>query len=69
MDELTAILLTVQDRMEALINQIESGALHITETGAAPVSGGHNHLSVLREQRDDLDKAIALARNPQRKAY
>ncbi len=69
MDELTAILLTVQDRMEALIDQIESGALSITETGTAPADGGQNHLRVLREQRDDLDKAIALARNPQRRAY
>ena len=69
MDELTAILLTLQDRMEAIINQIESGALCITGTGAAPAGGGHDHLRMLREQRDDLDKAIALARNPQRKAY
>jgi hypothetical protein len=69
MDELTAILLTIQDRIEALINQIESGALCVTESGAASAGASQNHLRVLREQRDDLDKAIALARNPQRKVY
>jgi hypothetical protein len=69
MDELTAILLSVQDRMEALINQIESGALCVSETGAASVGGSENHLRALREQRDDLDKAIALARNPQKRVY
>ena len=69
MDELTALLLTVQDRMEALINQIESGALCVTEFGAASAGGSQNHLRALREQRDDLDRAIALARNPERKVY
>ena len=69
MDELTALLLTVQERMEALINQIESGTLCVMEFGAASAEGCQNHLRLLREQRDDLDKAIALARNPQRKAY
>jgi len=69
MDELTAILLTVQDRIEALISRIESGVLCVTEAGAASADGSRQHLQVLREQRDDLDKAIALARNPQRKVY
>ena len=69
MDELTAILLTVQDRLEALIHQIESGALCVMENGAASAGRSENHLRALREQRDDLDKAIALARNPQRKVY
>jgi hypothetical protein len=69
MDELTSILLSIQDRMEELINQIESGALCVTEAGAAPAGGSQNHLRALREQRDDLDKAIALARNPEKKVY
>jgi hypothetical protein len=69
MDELIAILLSVQDRMEALINQIDSGAVQLTETGTGSKDGNQNHLQSLRAQRDDLDKAIALTRNPQRKVY
>jgi len=69
MDELIAILLSVQDRMEALINQIDSGAVQLTETGPASKDGNHDYLQSLRAQRDDLDKAIALTRNPQRKVY
>jgi hypothetical protein len=60
MDELVAILLSVQERMEALITQIEAGTPELTEP---------DYLQALRSQRDDLDKAIALARNPQRKVY
>ncbi len=60
MEELISILLSVQDRMEALINQIDSGAPTVSKV---------DYLEVLRAQRDDLDKAIALARNPQRKVY
>jgi hypothetical protein len=60
MEELISILLSVQDRMEALINQVDSGALTVSKI---------DYLEVLRAQRDDLDKAIALARNPQRKVY
>jgi hypothetical protein len=69
MDELIAILLSVQDRMEALINQIDSGAVQLTETGTGSKYGNQNYLQSLRAQRDDLDKAIALTRNPQRKVY
>lgn len=69
MDELIAILLSVQDRMEALINQIDSGAVQLTETGTGSKDGNQNYLQSLRAQRDDLDKAIALTRNPQRKVY
>ena len=69
MDELIAILLSVQDRMEALINQIDSGAVRLTETGPGSKDGNQNYLQSLRAQRDDLDKAIALTRNPQRKVY
>jgi len=69
MDELIAILLSVQDRMEALINQIDSGAVQLTETGPGSKDGNQNYLQSLRAQRDDLDKAIALTRNPQRKVY
>jgi hypothetical protein len=60
MEELISILLSVQDRMEALINQVDSGALTVSKI---------DYLEILRAQRDDLDKAIALARNPQRKVY
>jgi hypothetical protein len=69
MDELTAILLNVQDRMEALINQFDSGALRLTDTGPGSTDANQHHLQALRALRDDLDKAIALARNPQRKVY
>jgi hypothetical protein len=69
MDELIAVLLSVQDRMEGLIGQIESGALLVTQPGAGSDDADQNYLQLLRAQRDDLDKAIALARNPQRKAY
>jgi hypothetical protein len=60
MEELISILLSVQDRMETLINQIDSGDLTVSKIDC---------LQVLRGQRDDLDKAIALTRNPQRKVY
>jgi hypothetical protein len=69
MEELISILLSVQDRMEALINQIDSGALKVSEIGSGSVDPNQDYLQVLRAQRDDLDKAIALARNPQRKVY
>lgn len=69
MDELIAVLLSVQDRMEGLISQIESGALSVTQAGAGSDDDNQNYLRLLRAQRDDLDKAIALARNPQRRAY
>jgi hypothetical protein len=69
MDELIAVLLSVQDRMESLIGRIESGALSVTEAGAGSDDDNQNFLQLLRAQRDDLDKAIALARNPLRKAY
>ena len=69
MDELIAVLLSVQDRMEGLISQIESGALSVTQAGAGSDDDNQNYLQLLRAQRDDLDKAIALARNPQRRAY
>ena len=69
MDELVAVLMSVQGRLEALIAQIESGALHVSEAGPGSADDEQNYLQRLREQRDDLDKAIALARNPQRKAY
>ncbi|MHB8477430.1 MAG: hypothetical protein ACYDBZ_14205 [Steroidobacteraceae bacterium] len=69
MDELIAILLSVQDRVEALINQIGSGSLMLTETSNISADASQNYLQELRAQRDDLDKAIALARNPQRKVY
>jgi hypothetical protein len=69
MDELIAVLLSVQDRMEGLIGQIESGALLVAQAGAGTDDANQNYLQLLRAQRDDLDKAIALARNPQRKAY
>ena len=69
MDELTAILLSVQDRVEALISQIDSGSLKVTDTSNASADANQDHLQELRAQRDDLDKAIALARNPQRKVY
>ncbi|HEV7610363.1 MAG TPA: hypothetical protein VGO37_00630 [Steroidobacteraceae bacterium] len=61
MDELVALLLSVQGRIEDVIGQLESGALSVPRV--------ENYLELLRGQRDDLDKAIALARNPQRKAY
>jgi hypothetical protein len=69
MDELIAILLSVQERMEALISQIVSGSLKLTEIGNVSADASQNYLQELRAQRDDLDKAIALARNPQRKVY
>ena len=69
MDELIAVLLSVQVRIEDLISQIESGALLVTQAGADSDDANQNYLQLLRAQRDDLDKAIALARNPQRKAY
>jgi hypothetical protein len=69
MDELIAVLLSVQDRMEGLIREIESGALRVTGAGAGSDDDNQNYLQLLRAQRDDLDKAIALARNPQRRAY
>lgn len=69
MDELIAILLSVQNRVEALINQIDTGALSVTEIAPGSAGGNRNYLEVFRAQRDDLDKAIALARNPQRKVY
>jgi hypothetical protein len=69
MDELIAVLLSVQDRMEALIAQIESGALVVTRAGPGTDDANQDFLQLIRAQRDDLDKAIALARNPQRKAY
>lgn len=61
MDELVSLLLSVQDRIEDVIRQFEAGALSVPPAG--------NLLELLRGQRDDLDKAIALARNPQRRAY
>ncbi|GAC1501485.1 MAG: hypothetical protein NVS1B6_07880 [Steroidobacteraceae bacterium] len=39
------------------------------QAGTRAADGQQNYLELLRAQRDDLDKAIALARNPQRKAY
>ena len=48
--------------------RMESGSL-LTEAGAGSDDDNQNYLQLLRAQRDDLDKAIALARNPQRKAY
>jgi len=45
MDELIAILLSVQDRMEALINQIDSGAVRLTETGPGSKDGNQNYCS------------------------
>jgi hypothetical protein len=69
MDELIAVLLSVQDRMEGLIGQIESGALLVAPPGAGTDDTNQDYLQLLRAQRDDLDKAIALARNPQRRAY
>ncbi len=69
MDELIAILVSVQDRVEALISQIGSGSLKLTEIGNLSADANQNYLQELRSQRDDLDKAIALARNPQRKVY
>jgi len=67
MDELIAVLLSVQDRIEKVIDQIDSGTLSVVQVGPGDAAG--NYLELLRAQRDDLDKAIALARNPQRKAY
>jgi hypothetical protein len=55
--------------MEALINQIDSGALKVSKTAAGSDDTNQDYLQELRGQRDDLDKAIALARNPQRKVY
>jgi hypothetical protein len=69
MEELISILLIVQNRMEALIHQIDSGALKVSKIGSGSVDPNQDYLEVLRAQRDDLDKAIALARNPQRKVY
>lgn len=69
MDELIAILLSVQERMEALISQIVSGSLKLTEISNVSADASQDYLQELRAQRDDLDKAIALARNPQRKVY
>lgn len=69
MEELISILLSVQDRMEALINQIDSGALKVSKIGSGSGDPNQDYLQELRAQRDDLDKAIALARNPQRKVY
>jgi hypothetical protein len=69
MDELIAILLSVQERMEALISQIGSGSLKLTEISNVSADVSQDYLQELRAQRDDLDKAIALARNPQRKVY
>jgi hypothetical protein len=69
MDELIAILLSVQDRLEALISQISSGSLQLTEVSNASADANQKYLQELRAQRDDLDKAIALIRNPQRKVY
>jgi hypothetical protein len=69
MDELIAILVSVQDRVEALISRIDSGSLKLTEISNVSADASHNYLQELRAQRDDLDKAIALARNPQRKVY
>lgn len=69
MDELIAILLSVQDRVEALISQIGSGSLTLTEISNPSADANQNALQELRAQRDDLDRAIALVRNPQRKVY
>jgi hypothetical protein len=69
MDELIAILLSVQERMEALIGRIGSGSLKLTEISNVSADASQEYLQELRAQRDDLDKAIALARNPQRKVY
>jgi|HubBroStandDraft_4_1064222.scaffolds.fasta_scaffold1013486_1 hypothetical protein len=69
MDELIAILLSVQERMEAMISQIGAGSLKLTEISNASADASQDYLQELRAQRDDLDKAIALARNPQRKVY
>ena len=69
MDELIAILVSVQDRVEALISRIDSGSLKLTEISNVSCDASQNYLQELRAQRDDLDKAIALARNPQRKVY
>lgn len=69
MEELISLLLSVQDRMEALINQIHSGDLKVSNTGAGSGDPNQDYLQELRGQRDDLDKAIALARNPARKVY
>jgi hypothetical protein len=69
MDELIAILLSVQERMEALISRIGSGSLKLTEISNVSADASQDYLQELRAQRDDLDKAIALARNPQRKVY
>ncbi len=69
MDELIAILLSVQERMEAMISQIVSGSLKLTEISNVSADASQDYLQELRAQRDDLDKAIALARNPQRKVY
>jgi hypothetical protein len=69
MDELIAVLLSVQDRIERVIDQIDSGTLSVVQVGPGAADAARNYLELLRAQRDDLDKAIALARNPQRKAY
>ncbi len=69
MDELLEVLLGVQARMEGLINRTESGSLRVTDADAGSDDANQNYLQLLRAQRDDLDKAIALARNPQRRAY
>jgi hypothetical protein len=73
MDELVSVLLSVQDRIEGVIKQIDCGALSVVPAGPGGAPGAadaaRNFLELLRAQRDDLDKAIALARNPQRKAY
>ena len=60
---------SVQDRVETLISQIGSGSLKLTEISDASADASQDYLQELRAQRDDLDKAIALARNPQRKVY
>ena len=69
MDELISLLLNVQSRIEAVITRIDSGVLTVIQAGTRAADGQQNYLELLRAQRDDLDKAIALARNPQRKAY
>ena len=69
MDELISLLLNVQSRIEEVITRIDSGVLIVVQAGTRAADGQQNYLELLRAQRDDLDKAIALARNPQRKAY
>ncbi len=69
MDELISLLLNVQSRIEEVITRIDAGVLTVIQAGTRAADGQQNYLALLRAQRDDLDKAIALARNPQRKAY